>query len=188
MFIVHLYIEVQDFYKRRYGGNRRQKHIFWGSTKNFCEHQEQIKTTGAEGKKEGRQTVSQRLLRARRFSFARRIFSGSNWIPPRWAGIIFFQKKLGQWKIGPFLVSRWWQLKHFFMFIPKFGEENHPFFGPFNLFQMGWVNQPPTKTYLHQIWSDQFPPGRSRTAGSTKFLTLLTRKVIYTQLPVLGDI
>ena len=58
-------------------------------------------------------------------------------------------------------------------------------FGPFNLFQMGWVNQPPTKTYLHQIWSDQFPPRpvQDKTVDPTKFPTLLTRKIIYTQLP-----
>ena len=102
------------------------------------EHQEQIKTTFSqkegrkarkEGRKEGKANSRNdfRLLRARRFSFARRIFSGSNWIPPRWAGIFFFKKQLGQCKIGPFHVSRWWQLKHFFMFIAKFGEENHPF-------------------------------------------------------------
>ena len=59
MFIVHFYIELQDFYKRRYGGNRCHFDTFSeDQQKTFVSIKDKLKPQEQEGRKEGRQTVA----------------------------------------------------------------------------------------------------------------------------------
>ena len=56
---------------------------------------------------------------------------------------LVFTNKQACFHAGVNDVTRWWQLKYFFMFIPKIGEDE-PILT--NIFQMGWNHQ------LAYIW------------------------------------
>ena len=82
------------------------------SIKNKLEPQEQKegrKEGRKEARKEGRQTVAPTSEGPKIFLRKEDLF----WIELDTSEVgrdFFFQKKLGQCKIGPFHVSRWWQL------------------------------------------------------------------------------